>query len=193
MQEAESAWRNWADQQLTIPARAAYADGSSAMQIDLGFFEGAGQPTIDQRVSEYIRGRIDSLVSVDGDLSVVATTKEALSDLVETAIAEGWSPIELSQAIETSVSFSSDRAELIAETELDAAGYAGALGAMQDAGIESKAWLTDAASDSCDDCQENEDDGDIGIDEPFSSGDFAPPLHPRCACELAAVGDGEAE
>ena len=180
MRDAEAAWRNWAEQQLTIPARAAYAEGNSAMQIDLGFFEGAGQPSIDKRVSEYIRDRIDSLVSVDGDLSVVATTKEALSDLVETAVAEEWTPLELSRAIETSVSFSADRAELIAETELDAASYAGALGAMQDAGVERKAWFVSDAHDQDDECDDNADDGDIDVDEAFSSGDFAPPAHPNC-------------
>jgi len=162
---------------------AAYVFGSNAVALD-----GAGND-IGTRVAEYVQERIANLISIDGNMSVVASTQQALSDLIIKAVAEEWTPIELARAIEQDTAFSAERAELIADTELSAAEYAGALGAMTEAGVEQKAWETDPESDTCDDCAENEDDGDIGIDEPFSSGDFAPPLHPRCVCDLVGVSN----
>jgi hypothetical protein len=33
-------------------------------------------------------------------------------------------------------------------------------------------------------CDDNEQEGEIPYDEPFNSGDDAPPFHPNCQCRL---------
>jgi hypothetical protein len=60
------------------------------------------------------------------------------------------------------------------------------LDTYKEQGIEKKEWeISDA--ETCDDCEANNEDGEIGVDESFSSGDDAPPLHPNCRCFLQAV------
>jgi hypothetical protein len=44
-----------------------------------------------------------------------------------------------------------------------------------------KRWIT-VNENSCEDCQMNEDDGPIPVDDVFSSGDDEPPLHLKCQC-----------
>jgi hypothetical protein len=51
--------------------------------------------------------------------------------------------------------------------------------------VEKKVWLL--ADDPCDECQGNADDGEIPLDDDFSSGDDAAPAHPRCLCDTAPV------
>jgi hypothetical protein len=51
-----------------------------------------------------------------------------------------------------------------------------------------KAWACDG-DDPCEDCQQNENDGAIDLDDVFSSGASAPPQHPRCECSIVAVID----
>ena len=48
--------------------------------------------------------------------------------------------------------------------------------------VDVKRWV--AEPDACEICQDNEDDGWIGDDEVFSSGDDSPPAHPHCKCEI---------
>lgn len=48
-----------------------------------------------------------------------------------------------------------------------------------------KAWY--CASNPCDICQDNEDDGRIPIDQEFSSGDIAPPVHLNCECLMSLI------
>ncbi len=45
-----------------------------------------------------------------------------------------------------------------------------------------KRWFTNEDSLVCDLCRENEDAGEVNIDEPFPSGDDAPPAHPGDRC-----------
>jgi len=54
-------------------------------------------------------------------------------------------------------------------------------------GVEYKAWLTVGDANVCEDCQTNEDEGPIPIDQEFPSGDDAPPQHPDCRCNVTSV------
>lgn len=85
---------------------------------------------------------------------------------------------------------SDKRIDLIEKTETDAARWFGETMGMEarSDGVY-KAWVT---VDPCEDCQANEDAGPIPIEANFPSGDYTPPMHPNCPCELEYVDeDGE--
>lgn len=76
----------------------------------------------------------------------------------------------------------SERALMIAQTEMSRAVSVANREMYQDSGVELVEWLV---ADPCDECQENADVSPIGIDETFPSGDTEPPAHPNCVCDLA--------
>lgn len=83
------------------------------------------------------------------------------------------------------------RAMRIARTETINAYSAGNLEGYKQSGVVSgKYWVADG--EACPICQGNEDDGTIGLDEDFSSGDSAPTAHPNCECSLGGATDANA-
>lgn len=50
-----------------------------------------------------------------------------------------------------------------------------------------KVWHLSSWHDQDDMCDDNADEGPIGINEVFQSGHFIPPAHIRCECELGLV------
>jgi hypothetical protein len=81
-----------------------------------------------------------------------------------------------------------DRAELIATTVAGDAYEAATNATAQQlaaAGlVMEKSWLT-VGDDRVDvECEDNENDGWIGLDDGFSSGQLRPPAHPACRCTL---------
>jgi hypothetical protein len=77
--------------------------------------------------------------------------------------------------------------ELIDTTETDAAKWFG-----QTKGHEAKgdgAYKMWTALDPCEECAANEDEGPIPVGEEFQSGDYAPPAHPNCTCDLEYVDE----
>jgi len=79
------------------------------------------------------------------------------------------------------------RAYMIARTETASALSQGSLDAMNDMGIEGKEWVTSGDDLVSDECQANEDQGVIAVNQAFVSGAMAPPQHPACRCALAPV------
>lgn len=79
------------------------------------------------------------------------------------------------------------RSELIARTETSTALSTASLDSMNDMGIEGKEWVTMGDDRVSDECEANEAQGVIPINEPFISGPMAPPQHPDCRCALAPV------
>jgi hypothetical protein len=113
------------------------------------------------------------------------TTRDRLNTLVSDAIESGQSVAELKSAIVESEAFSPARAELIARTEIGNAHMAGALDGAKASGFEmTKEWIRGSEEFDCDICGPNEEQGPIGLDEEFDSGDDAPLGHPGCACDL---------
>lgn len=113
------------------------------------------------------------------------TTRERLQVLVRDAIENAGGVNELKAAIESSEAFSADRAEMIARTEIGNAHMAGALEGAKASGLDLvKSVVRGSEDNDCDICADNEDDGEIGLDEDFSSGDDAPLFHPNCECTL---------
>lgn len=76
-----------------------------------------------------------------------------------------------------------DRAFRIANTESNRAMSMGQMAFMQENDVPTKSWVG-AGPHTCPICEDNEADGEIGIDEAFSSGDTEPPAHPSCECYL---------
>jgi hypothetical protein len=138
----------------------------------------------------------------DGDLvenpnarwAITDTTRQRLRDLETKAFDEGWTPDDLATAVNELID-DPFRAELIADTDLARAQQEGSMAEWRESGVvEAKTWLLSNDHPFEDDCDDNADAGEIPIDEDFPSGDEAPPAHPRCHCDVAAVvGDGESD
>jgi len=74
-----------------------------------------------------------------------------------------------------------NRAFMIANTESNRAMSTAQQAFMKENQVPTKSWIP-AGPNTCPICDGNADDGEIGIDETFSSGDLAPPAHPNCEC-----------
>lgn len=90
-------------------------------------------------------------------------------------------------------SFSVQRANLIANTEMNSIMSQATLSRSQSLGARRKEWLTvgdDRVSQEI--CLPNEGQGAIPINKAFGSLQQAPPGHPRCRCALATSGASRA-
>jgi hypothetical protein len=131
----------------------------------------------------------------DAEMAISDTIRDDIRDAVADAIEAGDSAAELGDAIEELGSFSEARALLIARSELVRANNNASITAMRESGVvRKKGWSTSTEDSVCDECQENEDAGDIDIDEDFPSGDDCPIAHPGCMCVItASIEEGEGE
>jgi SPP1 gp7 family putative phage head morphogenesis protein len=80
---------------------------------------------------------------------------------------------------------SKDRADMIAQTETNAALSQGSMERMQAMGVDGKEWVVIGDDAVCEICDGNAAQGVIPIDQPFQSGDMQTPGHPRCRCATA--------
>lgn len=111
--------------------------------------------------------------------SIDQTLQDRLGQLIADSLAKGDPPKVLERAIDDELG---GRADLIARTETNRAQTGAALDTYAEMGITGKQFLT-AEDDLVDeDCQANEDQGAIPIDDEFDNGD--PPVHPACRCVL---------
>ncbi|MEI6730511.1 MAG: phage minor head protein [Pseudomonadota bacterium] len=121
----------------------------------------------------------------DAKWAITDSTREMLRTNVQTAIEEGWSTKELSDALENNYAFSDARANTISRTEIANAHVQGQMISYRAAGVTKKTWVL--GSESCDECQDNAKAGEIDIDDDFPSGDEAPPAHPNCTCDVLPI------
>lgn len=134
---------------------------------------------------EWARGRAANLVTEVSD-----TTRTLVNEMTSVAIDEGITNSALADQFEGSFGFSQDRATMIARTETANADSQGTLIGFRESGVVTgKQWFPD--EEACPICLENADDGTIGLDDVFSSGDDAPAAHPNCECTLVPVVGGE--
>lgn len=80
------------------------------------------------------------------------------------------------------------RSELIARTEVIRNSNMAAEECYVAAGIEKKQWYTTPDDALCEECMDLADEI-VPVGEAFSSGDYAPPLHPSCRCTIIPVID----
>lgn len=117
------------------------------------------------------------------------TSKSELRNVLARGVDNGWSYTRLARAIkDTFNTFSSQRAHLIAVTEIGNAYQEGNMIVAHDlqaSGLTmEKHWKT-VGDDRVDpDCKANDDEGWITVANTFSSGHQRPLAHPRCRCVL---------
>jgi hypothetical protein len=138
------------------------------------------------RAAEMVGMRYDAqgnlVPSRDASKRIDTATRNMLRQTIGDGLAAGQTVDEIGRDIYDGYGFSEERAALIANTEVRRASNQGALegyAAIKSSGVPlKKEWLV--ADSPCEECEGNADDGAIGIDETFSSGDDAPPGHPNC-------------
>lgn len=120
------------------------------------------------------------------------TTADRMANAVAAELAGDGTYDDAVKAIkDTFQSMKDSRAETIAKTELADAYNQAMLSSAKESGDLLKTWNLDG--EGCEEiCQPNAEDGAIGLDEDFSSGDDAPPAHPNCDCSIGFVRASEA-
>lgn len=116
--------------------------------------------------------------------AITDTTRDKLRQLISSAYTDSLSAADLKQAIQSSYGFSAQRAETISRTELAMAAVQGNIATAKEIGVVAKQSVLGSEHEDEDECDDAEDDGVIGIDEDFSTGDAGPPYHPNCVCDL---------
>lgn len=84
-----------------------------------------------------------------------------------------------------------ERKETIARTEAREATAEAALQKNRERGARFKVWITAGDDRVSDECQGNEEEGPIPIDDTFSGGVDRPPQHVNCRCTLSYVTSDE--
>lgn len=163
-------------------------DGAMQGLVQLGLGDDQDMLNLaNERAIAWSQKHAAELIGKDADSGVLADgTRDLIRGTVTDAVSEGWSSKSLADKLADSYAFSDDRAETIARTEVAMAHVAGSMEGYRVSGVvEKKVWLV--AEDPCDECEGNESDGEIDLDDTFSSGDDAPPAHPRCECDVAPI------
>lgn len=139
----------------------------------------------DKIASKWAAKRAAELISLDGKLSMVRSTKDMLRVDISAAIEEGLTSAQLAEVIQGNYAFSEARAKTIARTELLTAYTNGQLELWKRSGVvESKKWIT--VPDCCDLCDAMNGEV-VELDAQFSNGEDGPPAHPNCRCDILAV------
>ena len=153
---------------------------------------------VNERAVAWAKTHAADLVGQSDDpiWALTDTTRDMIRSTIATGMADNLSAEDIADQLEEAYAFSSERAGLIAMTEIAQANSEGALDGYREAagiGVKvRKSWLM--LEDACAICQENADDGPIELEEEFSSGDMTPPGHPNCRCVLLPeVDEGENE
>lgn len=124
--------------------------------------------------------------------SYSGTMKDGIISAVQQGVEQGGTNENIADSINQYFDDTSDYSAMrIARTETINAYGAGTLEGYKQSGVVSgKYWIADA--NACPICEGNVDDGVIGLDEDFSSGDDAPAAHPNCECSLGGETDENA-
>jgi hypothetical protein len=141
-----------------------------------------------ERAAAYAKQRAAELVTDIDD-----STRDMLRSVIADGLEAGAMREDIIADIIALDIFSDDRATLIADTEVAMANGQGALAGYKEAkaaGVKlKKIWVCD--SDPCPICEENQDAGEIDVEDQFPSGDDSEIAHPNCfiaGTSVAAVG-----
>jgi hypothetical protein len=143
------------------------------------------------RAAELVGMRIDDdgnlVENPDAEWAITDGTRALLRGDVVRAIEEGASTDDLAAALEDSYTFSPDRAQTIARTELARADVQGNMTAYRDSGVVGgKEWILGSEHIDDDECDEAAAMGVVPLDDDFGGlGD--PPAHPNCVCDVFPV------
>lgn len=117
------------------------------------------------------------------------TVKDEVRKRLLVGVENGDSTTDIAKSIEQFFDREGEwRALRIARTEV-IKGYAeGSMEGMRQSGVvRAKRWLTANDDRVEEECMHNQADGEIGLEDAFSSGHSAPPVHPNCRCTLTWV------
>ena len=169
---------------------AAAAEGAGRVfSIDFGTALEQAQKAASAYADEYLRTEGFQKLAADIDDTSVKTIANSVADVY----ASGGSYQDAVKAIEDSFdAMTPARAEMIARTELADVYNSAMLASAKEVGGMLKQWNTDGP-DPCDECIANEDQGPIGLDDNFQSGNDAPPAHPNCQCSVSFATSEEPE
>jgi hypothetical protein len=138
----------------------------------------------------YARARAAELLSVDGDEGLIATTRQAVRDIIANGLENNIGKEGIVADLQESMAFSEARAQLIASTEVAMANAdakkQGWDAVVADGATLLKQWFASGEDGVCPECEANEDEGEIEYSEAFSSGDDMEPAHPACRCVVTA-------
>ena len=107
------------------------------------------------------------------------TTLNRIGTRLADGLNQGVTKREMANLLNTVIN-DSERAIIIASTEMSRAVVQASKDLYTDLGVEMVEWLN---SDPCDECQENLDASPIPIGAEWPNGD--PPVHPNCMCDIA--------
>ncbi len=118
------------------------------------------------------------------------TTRTMIRDTIADGLERNIGNRAIADEIEASTAFSSERAALIAHTEIarinSMASLQSYIGARDELDLDiKKEWLL--GENPCAICQANAEQGAIDLDAEFQSGDDSPPAHPNCECAVSPV------
>lgn len=166
-----------------------YADSASEALAQIGTpMRGELVDVVNERALAWATDYAGVLVGTgdNPEFSIPQSTREMLRATISKGISDNLSAEDIGTEIAKSYAFSEERAETIAMTEVASANSYGALEGYREAenmGIKlKKSWLR--LGDACPVCVDNAGAGKIPLDDPFPSGDMAPPAHPHCRCVL---------
>lgn len=120
--------------------------------------------------------------------SIPETLHDRLREVMRDAYANRDGQFKFARQIRDEWStISKQKAEQIAVTEWNRAASTATLLGYTKQGVTMKVWYTVGDERVCPVCEQNAADLDIPIEQPFFSGDLAPPAHPSCRCDIAAA------
>ncbi len=141
---------------------------------------------VQRLASEWATQRGALLLRLDGDINIVAQTRERVNQLVTDSISNGDSLQTLQKSLRDDFQFSKLRAERISRTETATALGQGQKGAAISQGRDEKRCTTQGSGDPRVDqlCLTNEAQGWISIGQVFLSGHDTIPFHIQCQCNV---------
>ncbi len=169
-------------------AAAATAGGVGVDLTSVGLGTGDGMTgQVYQAAVDYARKRAADLVSVDGEMNIVNSTRDMIRQIVADGLKNNIGSKAIADNIQAATAFSKERAETIATNEIRMANATGKFNGWKEGqalGLElQKKWQTSSFYHCCDACGANEDAGWIDLDDPFPSGAMnEAESHVNCRC-----------
>ena len=179
------------------------ADGSNVALVQIGVTDEEITKQASETAITWARNRAAEMVGMqriadrlmpndDAEWRIDDTTRDKIREVVTQAEGEGWSNETLAKEIRDSYAFSGARAAMIARTETAMADVSGNMIAYRASGVVTgKQWITANDDLVSEECEENGNAGEIGLDDYFPSGDDAPPCHPNCRCDVIPIVAGD--
>ena len=155
---------------------------------------------LDRMAAYYAKSRAAELVGMryddagmlvpnpDAAMTITDSTRNFLAQDIQDAVNQGMSVDDLTTLLQANYAFSAARANVIAEYEMARMHVGATLQGWKASGqVQGKVSKVSPAHDEYDDCDVNEAAGEIPLEAAFPTGDYGPPYHINCHCNIFAV------